>query len=70
MVEWGGNKVLIRHVAIMGFLNQMQRRGRDAAEVAAAVNHQGTEREMDSQRTASLRLGGATLVEFLSASYC
>ena len=42
MVEWGGNKVLIRHVAIMGFLNQMQRRGRDAAEVAAAVNHQGT----------------------------
>ena len=31
----GGNKVLICHVAFMGFLNQMQRRGRDAAEVAA-----------------------------------
>ena len=29
--------MLIRHVAIMGFLNQMERRGRDAAEVAAAV---------------------------------
>ena len=34
-----GNKVLICHVAIMAFLNQMQRRGRDAAEVAAAVNY-------------------------------
>ena len=34
-----GNKVLICHVAYMGFLNQMQRRGRDAAEIAAAVNY-------------------------------
>ena len=54
--------MLIRHVAIMGFLNQMQRRGRDAAEVAASVNNHGT-KQIDGQsmrRQFSLRLGGAT----------
>lgn len=62
-VPRGGNKVLICHVATMAFLNQMQRRGRDAAEVAAAVNNL---EQMDRQRTASLRLSdvrGATTFE-------